>query len=190
MQYIVIFAHKQQIVQRPAQHLKSLLESRLIFPNSEVPLYSGDRFKDDPSSSTRDCFISRPPGQNLLFEQQLLDFKKHHPGGIPIIVIVPVSDSAKIQADMTSQFLYFTEKFCHSRVVFSFGVGESQDDTYYQIYQTIDALRSAKIINRVQFPHDLDDWTRRVLVGYMRDFKVAVILRGVICAVDLVRLVI
>ena len=185
--YIVIFAHKQQILRRPDQRLKSLLESRLI-----LNLHSGgnDRFKHDPSSSTRDCFISRPLGQSVLFEQQFLDFKKHYLGGIPILVIIPVSNSAKVLADMTSQLLHFTEMFGRSRVVISFGIGESQDDTYSQVYETTDALRSAKIINRLQFPDDLDEWTRRALVGYMYDFKIAVILRGVICATDLVRLVI
>jgi hypothetical protein len=188
MHYIVIFAHKQQIVQRPNQRLKSLFEARLILPN--LHSRDNDRFKHDPSSSTRDCFISRTPGQRILFEQQLLDFKKHYPGGIPILVIIPVSNSAKILADMTSQLLYFTEIFGRSRIVLSFGIGESQDDTYSQISQTTEALRSAKILNRVQFPDDLDDWTRRTLVGYMHDFTIAVILRGVICAIDLARLVI
>ena len=186
------FAHKQQIVQRPDQRLKFQIESQLLFPDLEVPLYSreNNRYKHDPSSSTRDCFISRPPGQSILFEQQLLDFKRHRPGGIPILIIIPVSNSAKFLADMTSQLLHFTEMFGHSRVVISFGIGESEDDTYNQIYQTTDALRSAKIIYRVQFPDDLDEWTGRALVGYMHDFKIAVILRGVICAIDLVRLVI
>lgn len=184
MHFIVIFAHKQQIIQRPGERLKSPLEPQLLFPNSD------DRFKHDPSSSTRDCFTSRPPQQRILFEERLLDFRKHYPRGIPIVVVIPLSNSAKILADMTSQLLYFAEMLGHSRVLFSFGIGESQDDTYYQIYQTTDALRSAKTINRVRFPDDLEDWTRRELVGFMNDFKIAVILRGVICAIDLVHLVI
>ena len=177
------FADKQQIVPQP-ERVKSPFERQLIFPNS------GDRFKQDPSSSTRDCFNSRPLEQRILFEQQLRGFKKHYPRGIPALVVIPVSNSAKILADMTSQLLYVTEMLGHSRILFSFGIGESWDDTYYQIYQTADALRSAKTINRVQFTDDLQSWTKRELFGYVNDFKVAVILRGVVCAIDLVSLLI
>jgi len=119
-----------------------------------------------------------------------MDFRKHYPGGISILVVIPVSNSAKFLADMINQLLHFTEMIGHVRILFSFGIRQSLDDTYYEIYQITDALHLVKIVNRVQFPDDLDDWTRRTLVEYMNDFKIAVILRGVICATDLVHLVI
>ncbi len=189
---IIFFAHKQQIVRLPDQRLKSPSESQLLFPDLQVPLYSGVNglFKYDSSSSTHYCFIPRPPGQHILFEQQLMDFRKHYPGGISILVVIPVSNSAKFLADMINQLLHFTEMIGHVRILFSFGIRQSLDDTYYEIYQITDALHLVKIVNRVQFPDDLDDWTRRTLVEYMNDFKIAVILRGVICATDLVHLVI
>ncbi len=186
------FAHKQQIVRLPDQRLKFPSESQRRLLDLQVPWNSGanSRAKYDSSSSTRYCLIPRPPGQRILFEQQLMDFKKHYHGGIPILVVIPVSNSEKLLADTIKQLLHFAEIIGPVRIFFSFGIAQSLDDTYYQIYEITDALRSIKIVNRVQFPVDLDGWTRRMLVEYMNDFKIAVILRGVICAIDLVHLVI
>lgn len=110
---------------------------------------------------------------------------------MPILVVIPVQNSAKVLADMTNQLIQFTEMFGRARVVLTFGIGDSKDDdTYFQISQTVEALQSSNILNRVQFPKDLDEWTQRTLFEYMNDFPIAVILRGVVCAIDLVRLVI
>jgi hypothetical protein len=120
----------------------------------------------------------------------VIDFKERYPD-IPILVIIPVSNSAKIIADMTNQLLQFSEILGRDRVLLSFGIGESdEDDTYYQISKTSEALYSSNIEHRVQFIKDREDWTQRMLQAYMNDFEIAVILRGVICSTDLVSLVI
>ena len=76
-------------------------------------------------------------------------------------------------------------------MLLTFGIGQSdEDDTYLQISRTSEALHSAKILNRVRFTDDLEEWTHRTLMAYSADGGVAVILRGVICAMDLARLVI
>lgn len=92
---------------------------------------------------------------------------------------------------MTSQLIQFTEMFGRGRILLRFGIDDSwKDDTYSEISQTIEVLRSSKIITRLQFPKDLDDWTQRMLLASMDDFRVAVVLRGIVCAIDLARLII
>ena len=127
----------------------------------------------------------------MLFEQTLLDFKRLHPGGIPILILVPVSGTATVLADMTSQLIQFTKMFGHGRVLVSFGITEEHDDNINsQIGRTSEALFNSKVLHNLRFTKDLDDWTARSLEGYLADFEVAVVLRGAICAADLVRLVI
>ena len=127
----------------------------------------------------------------MFFEQTLLDFKRQHPARIPILIIVPLSGSAAVLADMISQLVHFTKLFGHGRMVVSFGLAEENEaDLNFQVKQTSEALFAAKTLHNLRFTDDLDGWTRHTLENYMPDFEVAVILRGVICAADLVRLVI
>jgi hypothetical protein len=167
-------------------------KSQLTFTKIPVPLYSGDnrRLHYDPSSSTRDCAISRTPGQHMVFEQTLIDFKRRYPS-VPILIIIPISSSAQVIADMTSQLIQFSNMFGHGKVLIFIGVGESEDeDLYSQVTATSKALHDSRVMHRVQHIDDPDIWTQRTLLGYMTNFEAAVILRGVICATDLVRLVI
>jgi hypothetical protein len=127
----------------------------------------------------------------MLFEQTLLDFKRQRPGSTPILIVIPVSGPAAILADMTSQVIQFTKLFGHGRVLVSLGLAEDHEgDLKSQIKRTSEALFTAKILHNLRFTNDLDSWTHHTLEGYMSDFEVAVILRGVVCAADLVRLVI
>jgi len=81
--------------------------------------------------------------------------------------------------------------FGHTRVVLLFGIGPSDEDsTYYQISHTSEQLHSSKVLHRVQFTNDLEEWTERTLKDYVNEVDVAVVVRGVICATDLARLVI
>jgi hypothetical protein len=92
---------------------------------------------------------------------------------------------------MTSQLIQFHKIFGRGTRLVSFGVTEEHDDHINsQIDRTSAALFNSKVLHNLRFTKDLDDWTSRTLEGYMPDFEVAVILRGVICATDLVRLVI
>jgi hypothetical protein len=125
-----------------------------------------------------------------MFEQHLLDFK-HHYQSVPIIVIVPVSSSAQVIADMTSQLIQFSHLLGEGEVFISFGVSESEDDDLYaQVTATGKALRDSHISHRIQHVNNPEIWTQQTVLGFISDFEVAVVLRGVICATDLVRLVI
>jgi hypothetical protein len=79
--------------------------------------------------------------------------------------------------------------FGHGKVLVSIGVGEDED-LYSQVTATSKALHDSRIMHRVQHIDDPDIWMQRTLLGYMADFEAAVILRGVICSTDLVRLII
>jgi hypothetical protein len=167
-------------------------DSQLTFTKIPVPLYSGDngRLHYDPSSSTRDCGISRTPGQHLMFEQALIDFKRRH-RSVPILIIIPVSGSVQVIADMTGQLIQFSNIFGHGKVLISIGVGVGEDeDLYSQLRATSKAFHDSSVMHRVQRMDNPDIWTQRTLLGYMTDFEAAVVLRGVTCAIDLVRLVI
>lgn len=92
---------------------------------------------------------------------------------------------------MTSQLIQFSEIFSHDWVLLSFGIGDNpEDDAYFQIFQNTKALHASKIFDRMPFPKDLENWTRRTLFAYKNNFQVDVILRGVVCAIDLGRLII
>jgi hypothetical protein len=126
----------------------------------------------------------------MMFESLLLDFK-HRYRTVPIIVIVPVSDSAQVIADMTSQLIQFSHFLGETKIFISFGVSESEDtDIYSQVSAAAKALHNSHISHRIQHVDDPEIWTQRTILGYVADFEVAVVLRGVICATDLVRLVI
>ena len=172
----------------------SLSNTNLQSPNGQMPLQyerNGRPEYRERVPSTRNCGISRTPGQRMLFEQTLMDFKLLHPGDVPILIIIPVSSSATVLADMTSQLIQFSKVWGKGRVVVSFGVDKRHDDNINsQIDQTSEALFTSKILHNLRFTEDLDDWTQLTIQGYRHDFEVAVILRGVICAADLVRLVI
>ena len=140
--------------------------------------------------STRDCVISRTPQQRMAFEQALNDFNYRHLGGIPVLILIPVTTCPRIITDMTAQLIQFAELVGRSRVVLSFGIDGGQTDVEREISKATEALYDANIIHRVQRPENLDSWTKRTLMGYRQDFKLAVVLRGVVCAIDLVRLVI
>lgn len=174
---------------RPVSLPTSLIDSQLLVSNARVPSLAEDdnRFNYDPFSSTRDCLISRTPSQRKQFEQALANFKGRH--SIPILIVIPVSDSVKIITDMTRELVQFTELFGPGMVQLAFGVGPSDDDdTYLQISQTSEALHSAKVSNRVRFTENLAQWTHDTLMSYSADFRVAIVLGGVICAIDLARL--
>lgn len=109
---------------------------------------------------------------------------------MPILILIPIADSAKLVADMTSQLIQTVNYFGESRILVSFAVGGSKDDTYSQVVETCQALHLSKILHRMQYTDDLESWTERALFGYMADFELAVVVRGVICANDLVRLII
>lgn len=126
----------------------------------------------------------------MMFEQLLSDFRHRFRSG-PILVIVPVTSSAQVIADMTSQLIQFTHLLGENRIFISFGVGESEDGHLFsQVTATATALRESHISHRIQHIDNPEIWTQRTLLGHMGDFEVAVILRGVICATDLVRLII
>ena len=140
--------------------------------------------------STRDCVISRTPQQRMAFEQALNDFNYRHLGGIPVLILIPVTTCPRIITDMTAQLIQFAELVGRSRVVLSFGIDGGQTDVEREISKATEALSDSKIIHRIQRPENLDGWTKRTLMGYRQDFKLAVVLRGVVCAIDLIRLVI
>ena len=127
----------------------------------------------------------------MIFEQTLIDFKRRH-RSVPILIIIPVSSSAQVIADMTGQLIEFSNLFGHGKVLISIGVGVGEDeDLYSQVTATSKALHDSSVMHRVQhMDDDPDIWTQRTLLGYMTDFEAAVVLRGVTCATDLVRLVI
>jgi len=141
-------------------------------------------------SSTRDCLISRTPGQHLLFEQMISDFKSSHPGAT-ILVVFPAANSEHVIADMTDQLIQLSQIFGHRGLFVTFGMDEIQkDDTYFRVAEVSKALDAAHVFHRVQFTTDLETWTHRTLLGHMVDFEIAVVLRGVICASDLARLIV
>jgi hypothetical protein len=151
---------------------------------------ANDRSRHVRSSSTRDCLISRTPGQHILFEQIVSDFKRSHPG-TSILVIFPVANSEHVITDMTDQLIQLAKIFGNRGLFVSFGIGAShKDDTYFRFSELSEALDAAHISHRVQFTTDLETWTHRTLLGHMVDFEVAIVLQGVICAADLARLVI
>ena len=90
---------------------------------------------------------------------------------------------------MTSQLVQVAHYFGESRTLLAFAVGESVDNMHAQVTETSRALHSSNILHRVQYTDDIESWIDRALFGYMADFEVAVVVRGVICASDLVRLV-
>ena len=127
----------------------------------------------------------------MLFEQALIDFKQLHPSNLPILIVVPVTGSSAVLADITTQLIHFSRIFGKSRVLISFGVDQRRsDDIYSQIHQTSEALLNSKILHNLRITKDLDEWTYSTLQGYIHDFEVAVVLRGIICANDLALLVI
>ena len=145
---------------------------------------------EDNSPSTRDCAISRTPGQRMMFEQQLNNFKNSHPR-LPILIIFAASNkSRKVIADMTNEIVQFAKLFGNQMVFVAFGTDESEESSIAdQLLQTSAVLREANVLHRVQHTKNLERWTRIALRGYLNDFEAAVILRGVICATDLTRLV-
>lgn len=125
-----------------------------------------------------------------MFEQQLNNFKYSHPQ-LPILIIFAASNkSRKVIADMTNQIVQFAELFRNQMVFVAFGTDESEESSIAdQLLETSVVLRQAKVLHRVQYTKNLERWTRFALRGYRGDFEAAVILRGVVCAADLARLV-
>jgi hypothetical protein len=166
--------------------------SQLVFSkvNATSIFAANRRSRHVRPSSTRDCLISRTPGQRLLFEQMISDFKSSHPGAT-ILVVFPAANSEHGIADMTDQLIELSQIFSHRGLFVSFGIGKSQkDDTYSRFAEVSEALDAARVFHRVQFTTDLETWTHRTLLGHMVDFEIAVVLRGVICASDLARLIV
>lgn len=126
----------------------------------------------------------------MALEKALNDFKQRHPGGIPVIILIPVAAHPRIITDMTAQLIQFADMVRRSHVVVSFGISGNETDIENEMSTATKALFDAKILHRVQHPKNLDIWTKQTLLGYRQDFKLAVVLRGVVCAIDLVRLVI
>ena len=140
------------------------------------------------SSSTRDCAISRTPGQHILFEQQLSDFKVRHPH-LPVVVIFAPTNPTKVIADMARQLVLLSELFGRQMVFVAIGINDKEaDEDASQMLETTAALHEAHVMHRVQHTSNLEGWTRQALLGYMNDFEAAIVLRGVICATDLARL--
>src|SRR5579859_4099538 len=124
-----------------------------------------------------------------MFEQQINDFKTRRPN-TPLIIIFSAPNSSKVISDMTSQLVLFSELFGNKMVFVAFGIDAREEDTIAsQMLETSAALREAKVVYRVQYTSELQAWTRQALLGYMNDFEAAIVLRGVICATDLARLV-
>jgi hypothetical protein len=125
-----------------------------------------------------------------MFEQQLSDFKHSHPR-LPILIIFAASNkSRKVIADMTNEIVQFAELLGNQLVFVAFGIDESEEDSVAdQLLETSAVLREANVLHRVQYTKNLERWTRIALRGYMNDFEAAVILRGIICATDLTRLI-
>jgi hypothetical protein len=73
--------------------------------------------------------------------------------------------------------------------VMSFAVDSRRKELDSEIARATEVLYDAKILHRVQHPLNLDLWTKQMLLGYRQDFKLAIVLRGVVCSIDLARLV-
>jgi hypothetical protein len=125
----------------------------------------------------------------MAFEQALADFNIRHPGGIPVLILMPLTASPRIITDMISELIRFAEMVGRARVVMSFAVDRGQKDLDSEMAKATEALYDAKILHRVQHPPNLDLWTKQTLLGHRQDFKLAIVLRGVVCSIDLARLV-
>jgi hypothetical protein len=172
--------------------LDSQSNSQLVYSNAYDPLPAGtdDVLDEDHFTSTRDCLISRTPGQHLLFQQMIADFKESHPS-LSILLIFPVANSRNVITDMTDQLIQLSEIFDHRRLFVSFGIGESKnDESYHWFTEASKALEAGHVYHRVQSTPDISAWTQRTLLGHMVDFEVAVVLDGIVCAIDLARLII
>ena len=127
-----------------------------------------------------------------MFEQSLTDFKRQHPS-LPILILLPVADSSGAIFDMTSQLIQAARLLGESRVLLAYAMEDAtknnRDGVHKQSMETSRTLHSAKVLHRMQYTNGLDTWIDRALFGYMIDFDVAVIVRGVICASDLIRLI-
>jgi hypothetical protein len=124
----------------------------------------------------------------MMFQQQINDFKARRPH-LPVIILFSPSNSPKVIADMTSQLILFAELFGTQMVFVAFGLHDGDNGAIAsQMLETSAALHDAKVLHRVQYTSNLESWTRQALLGYMNDFESAIVLRGVICATDLARL--
>lgn len=123
-----------------------------------------------------------------MFEQQISDFKLRRPN-LPLIIIFSAPNSSKVISDMTDQLVLFSELFENKIVFVAFGIDDREEDAIAsQMLEASAALHEAKVFHRVQYTSDVQAWTRQALLSYMNDFEAAIVLRGVICATDLARL--
>ena len=108
-----------------------------------------------------------------------------------ILVALALNGSPNIVADIDDQVTQVADLFGRDNVFLSFGIGSSYEDgSGFRFLEISEVSLSANILHTIQFVHGVVEWTRKTLSEYMTDFKVAIILRGVICATDLVRLII